>query len=136
MPGLENHFMRGGMAFLPDYRKSFLPRGRFGGTRARASQVRQEGQSPPVFQQRAEVECGADTALTIACVRENFAVEINDDGAPGIDVLRIAPDAVDTHNVGLVLDGARLQQAHPVMNSVHRPVGNDREQMGTAGRNK
>ena len=73
MPGLENHFMRGGMAFLPDFLKSFLPCGRFGGTRARGSQIRQEGQSPPVFQQRAEVECGADTALTIARVRENFA---------------------------------------------------------------
>src|SRR6266704_1529145 len=67
-------------------------------------QVRQERQATPVFQQRSQVQAGLDAALPITGIRDHLTVRINDHGASVVNVLRIAPNTIDTHNVRLVLN--------------------------------
>src|SRR5437773_4754303 len=73
-----------------------------------------------IFLKRIHFQTSADATLSIRGVGQNLAVVIHNHRTSSVNVLRIAPDAVDADNVRLILDGARLQQPHPMMNSFHR----------------
>src|SRR2546426_8329783 len=87
--------------------------------------VCQEWQLAAIFEQSRQIQFRAEATLAVAGVGENLTVWINNNRASIIVELRIASDAVYSYDVGLVLDRARLQQTHPVMNPFHGPVGND-----------
>src|SRR5438105_846888 len=91
--------------------------------------VRQEWQAPTIFQQRGEFQSGLDQPFSVACVGDDFAMKINDDGAAIVNVLRVASRAVHADHISLVLNGAGLEQPHPMMNPTRLPVGNHREQV-------
>ncbi len=54
---------------------------------------------------------------------------IHDDRAAGVTKLRVAAHSIHADHISLIFNGARLEQADPVMNPLNRPVGDDREEV-------
>src|ERR1041385_516898 len=91
--------------------------------------VRQERQSRPVFLQYVQIQAAVDATFALSRVGEDLPVRINDHGSSVVIEVRVAPDAVNTDDASLVLDGASLQKPHPMMDPLYRPVGNHGEQV-------
>src|SRR5437667_9755238 len=91
--------------------------------------VRQERQAAAILEQRRQIRFLAEATLAVASVGEYLTVWINNDRASIIVELWIASDAVYSHDVGLVLNRARLQQPLPMMDASRLPVGDDHEEL-------
>ena len=60
-------------------------------------------------------------------VDEDGSMRVNDHRAARIDKLRIGPGAINADDISKILDGARLEQRHPMLFAFVRPTRDDHE---------
>src|SRR5437868_7144068 len=77
---------------------------------------------------------GGNDAFLFTRVGENFAVGIDDDASAIVLIGRFGSGAVDPNHIGKILDRPRLQERNPMMNALHRPIGNHYQQFRSAAR--
>src|SRR4051812_33152026 len=98
-------------------------RGRRGGS----GHVVQERKAGAVFAKPFQIQPGCDAPFSGSGICEDLALWIYDKGAARVVVIRVATNAVDANNIGLVFDRASLQERDPMVNSFIRPARDDGE---------
>jgi hypothetical protein len=68
----------------------------------------------PVLFQRWNVDVRPDDALSLTGIRNHLSHRIHNHAPTGVVQLRIASDPVNTSNVALIFNGARLKKFYPM----------------------
>src|SRR5262245_13321874 len=60
-----------------------------------------------------------------AGIGDDLAVGVDDHASARVGKFGIVPRAIDSDDIGLILDGAGLKQRYPMMLAHYRPAGDD-----------
>ena len=95
-----------------------------------SSEIREERFVESIHGQRDQVDFRSNHPRLITCVRDDFALRIDDETATGVVELGIGTDAIDPGDPALVLNGPGLQEFDPMGEAGVRPAGDISQQLG------